>query len=181
MKNKIIFIQLILLIILPNITSARGSEVTIFRKEGGTVKGELVFVRDSSILIEFGTEEQEIGFDEIEEKIYVIKYNEIDKIVIEGKSYFLLGVLAGASIATYIVINDVFEDKSGPYYSHYRDSAISVGDIICILFGGLIGGMIGELLSPGAVIIKPSENTYQKLKSYARYKGREPEYLKKYK
>ena len=183
MKAKLTFILFVAYLIFPNILSAKGAEVEINLYDGKIIYGELLFVRDSSVLIETIKEVSENIFPELEEKVIVINNIDIRRIIILGKSFVFSGALIGALLGgSAIAIGDQIGNSSGSSEGGLiKGYAVSVLGSISLIIGAGIGAIVGSLLSSDDIIIEPYPNLKWKLKPYARYPDEEPEFLKEHK
>ena len=160
---------------------AIGSEVTLLLKDGESISGELLSVRDSSIILceEYSATEEELAIQK-----FPIKNVRTDKIVeceIKGNTYPLwigagIGLVAGTVV--YLLVKDDLKIKIGTSSDDDMDKAASS----CCLVGGLttLPLIIGRGLSTEDMTLTdiPTGYKFLPLKSLARYQSGEPEYLK---
>ncbi|MCK5086508.1 MAG: hypothetical protein KAQ90_03260 [Melioribacteraceae bacterium] len=154
-----------------------GAEVTVLLKDGTEKYGELLSVRDSSIIIckEYSATEEELA--NLTYPILTIPNGEIEKVTMEGHSYVMIGIgagLIGGILIGFLAGGLAFEASDGGY-----EEATSSA-LIVFLAGLIAGGIIGGTSSTDEVVLKdiPHGYDYSGLKPLARYSDNEPEYLK---
>ena len=148
-----------------------GAEITLSLKNETEVYGELLSVRDSTMIIctQYSTTEAELA--NLSYPITAFRNDEIQELTIEGSSYiaegFWIGIFAGTGIG-YAIAKAINE----------------MGGVI-ILIGGtivgiVVGPIVGYLLSTDDVILREIPPSYDMslLKPLSRYPDEEPEYLK---
>jgi len=154
-----------------------GAEITISNKNGTEINGELLSVRDTSIVIcsYIGLSENELAI--INHSIYDIRNSEIKKLTVEGCNYIWtglgIGMAGGAAIGT-------LGGSASETGSSYKGVPTIVFGIIGSLAGTAIGSIVGYLLSTEEFVLQeiPPGNDFSFLKSLARYRDEEPEYLR---
>ena len=160
-----------------NESRANGATVAILLSTGETITGELLSVRDSSIII--STSE---SFDERElESIATIRNQDIETVIIEGESKVLqgmgLGVLIGGGIGALIGLASGDDTQGFIRFSAGEHAAIGA-----VLFGGVgfvIGTIAGIATSTGDKMMEAlMDYDFSSLKTVARFPVGEPEYLR---
>ena len=154
-----------------------GVEITLSLKNGTEYNGELLSIRENSVII---CTEYSATDDELANRIYpiiTIQNSEIKKLKIEGDSFIwvgigygaLGGVLAGALVGYTIAV----EEKS-------FGVEILGGGVIGLIVGAIAGGFVGNANSTDDVLLQdiPPGYDFSLLKPVARYPDEEPEYLK---
>lgn len=156
-----------------------GAEITLSKNNGTEINGELLFVRDTSIIIcpDIALFETELA--RINHPIYNIRNSEIIEITIEGGWYIwsrmgygaLGGALLGAGLAAATYEKSSYMSETG---------AIIIVGVLGTLVGAITGGVVGYTLSSEEFILQeiPPGYDFSFLKSFARYRDEEPEYLK---
>jgi hypothetical protein len=151
-----------------------GAEVILSLKYGEKISGELLSVRDSTMIIctEHSATEEELA--SLKYPITAVRNDEMQEITIEGSDYVWIGLGIGIVVGT------------GIGYAAAKASN-SVGGIIILVGGaivGIIGGpIIGNALSTEEFILQEIPPGYDMtfLKPLARYPDEEPEYLREIK
>ncbi len=158
---------------------AKGARVILALKNARQVTGELLSVRDSSLVISTLKDSDEKDWTTQTGGIVAVDDQEIQKVIIKGNSNiekgmalgFLIGAGAGALIGS----------VSGGGWVPPGTMAVAGG----IVFGGagfVIGSIVGVASSTGDKEIEPLPNhDFPSLKPFARFPAEEPEYLKKIK
>jgi hypothetical protein len=153
-----------------------GAEITISKKNGTEINGELLSVRDNTIIIcqQYSATEEELA--NLTYPIYTIQNKEIQGIVIEGSSYTWAGIgygaLGGALIGAIVGYVIAVEEKS-------FGAEILGGGVIGLIVGAITGGIIGNANSTDDIILSDIPPTFELsfLKILSRYQDEEPEYL----
>jgi len=154
-----------------------GVEVKLSLKNGTEVNGELLSVRDNTLIIckEYSATEGELANRTY--PINTIQNNEIKELIIEGDSYIWAGIgygaLGGALIAAVVGYAIAVEEKS-------FGVEILGGGLIGFIVGAFAGGVVGNANSTNDIILSgiPADYDLSILKPLARYPDEEPEYLK---
>lgn len=156
-----------------------GAEILAFRLNGSQCEGELLSVRQNSIMI--------INSSACKDKtkkwecIDQVEKDDIDKLIIKGNSNIALGFGAGLA-AGLISLAFTLESKPGgitnlPSYK-YSEEVTTWAFLGCVIIGGLIGLITS---TPDEVIDPFSEYDISGLSSYAKFPNGEPQYLKEIK
>ena len=156
------------------------SEVKIYLNNGQEIEGELVSVRDSSVLIAVESEHIPSGLPPPIQGILAINDTLVSHVIVEGSSHVLLGMgvgfvggtfggmvigmLAGSAAAT-----DPVERTFGASFG--GGEGAMVGALTGTLLGGLIGGSASESDIEVSLSV-PSERSA--LKKLARFPDKEP-------
>ena len=165
-----------------------GANIIIRTMDDTKYTGELLGVRDSTILIcpKFGASETELV-----RKIYsvdIIQKRDINLLILRGKKAYLTGMLAGGLIGGLLGTVIGASADIGDENNNFRIIRISreeaiLGSACCLGGTGiLIGGLLGLTGSTEDKIIydsvEPEKIDYEWLKQFCRYIDPEPEYLR---
>jgi hypothetical protein len=157
----------------------KGANVSVYIKDEYEVSGELLSVREKSLLLlNPGCDERLLK----PECINNIKTSEIDKLTIKGNSNVVLGVSLGllASVVVgAIIYQSNYKSSStrwGPPINEEAVVSIGVATAGCIIIGTAIGILTS---TPDEDIKIYSEKDIRGLRSYSRYPEDEPNQLKK--
>ncbi len=154
-----------------------GAKITLSIKNGEKVSGELLSVRDNTMIIctKYSATEEELT--NLTYRITIIQYDEIKKLTIKGDSYIWTGIGYGASggilIGAMVGYTIAVEEKS------FGVEILGLG-VIGLIVGAIAGGIIGNANSTDEIILSDISPKYDMslLKSLSRYPDNEPEYLK---
>ena len=156
-----------------------GSKISIEKINGEIVKGELLSVRQNSILL-LPIYKPESSVIEYIDLVEVFEFNDLNKVTIITESDFgtscliiggtaigggIIGALVGASV-----------ERSGGTEKVLSGAG---GGLIGLLIGLAIGIVINILVTSDEVIDIKQDFDYTMLISYARFQGMEPDYLRK--
>lgn len=155
-----------------------GAEVNFLLNNKTEIEGELLSVRDSSLIIctEYSATEEELANSVY--PVILVRNNEIQEITIEGNSYVWWGIgigyLTGAIIGYLLGQTGATNDNTDQAFSGLG------GGILGGLIGLAAGGGIGYAFSTEEFVLQeiPSGYNFYFLKTLARYPDKEPEYLK---
>ena len=152
-------------------------EVEIILNGGAKLTGEILAVRDSSVVIASpaGLLHEELIAEP--NRVTVLPNSRISSVQVVGSSHTILGLLVGMPIGTLTgcAIGSNHPDDTKDIINGY---ALGGGVQGCLL-GGLAGAAIGYSLKTGSdLLISPSQRDFQILSSVARYPIVEPQYLK---
>jgi len=162
---------------LPRNVNISGAYISAFTSSGIQFKGELLSVRENSLMIfnssACGSNHKQLNCVE------QIQKDNIQKVIVEGNSYVLAGIGAG-SILGLISLAVTLESSKGGFSNIPRfkySEGVTVGAVLgCII----VGGIVGWLASTPEETIEPfSEYDIRGLSVYAKYPDNEPQYLKK--
>ena len=170
-----------------------GARVFIMMSNGAEYTGELLSVRDSvTILCDYyNVRERDLADSNL--TLFVLNNHDIRLIEIRGEGHPFLGIifgsvlggLIGAAIDKGSSENEEKEPKPGEF--HFDLGLNFDGLTGCFLggiFGGLIGGALGNNITDDQAIYMYEYSAgydFTQLNIYSRYKGLEPEYIKKLK
>ncbi|MCH7962869.1 MAG: hypothetical protein IH852_02925 [Bacteroidetes bacterium] len=170
-----------------------GAEVTLSLKDRAEIYGELLSVRDSTLIIctEYSAIEEELAKGVY--PIFSIKGQEIQKITVEGKSEFWESAGYGALIGAAVGVSVGFasgDDESG-YLKLTAGTKALLWSMCLSPIGAITGGIVGAGNSTADVIIHvPPEYDFSSLDTslgsslnsllnqLSRYTEKEPEYLR---
>ena len=167
-----------------------GAEVTLLFENRIEIKGELLSVRDITMVI---CTEHSATENELANRTYPInnvRNAEIQEIIIAGDSYVWTGIgygaLGGAVLLGIIVYATTPEDNNSKG-GYLKDEGIfskggqtATGIILGALVGAIAGGVIGYTVFNDDVVLQefPTGYDFSLLKPLARYPQEEPEYLR---
>lgn len=160
---------------------ATGVGVTLSLNNREYFSGELLSVRDSTIMVcaKYSATEEELANKKY--SINSVPINQIRELKIEGNALPLwigAGISLVASTAVYLIVKDDMNIKLGT--SSEEEVDIAVGS--CCLVGAVIAlpMVIGRaLFTEDALLTEiPAGYKFLPLKSLARYQDEEPEYLR---
>ena len=152
---------------------SQGETVVIYTTDRNKVPGELIFVRGNGILLSKRALWQNADVKKAKEEIIYIAGEKIDSMQINGRSKLLSGLLLGASVgallAALVVSGDDKSDNYGP--------GVEIHYLFDPLLGALVGGIVGILKSTKDRTIPVNINMISELRTFARFKTKEPDYL----
>ena len=154
-----------------------GAEVTLSLQNGKKISGELLSVRDSTMIIctQYSATEWELA--SFTYPITIFWNDEIKEFTIEGGWYVWSGLGIGmlAGTLTGVLVGLAIEEGR-----HAMISAELYLGVIGFIAGTIIGPIVGYLLSTDDVILQEIPPGYDMsfLKPLARYPDEEPEYLR---
>ncbi len=171
-----------------------GAKVYIEMNDGTGYSGELLVVRDSTMIVceEYDAEEQELA-DSVY-AIHVLNNRDIKLIELYVGNYLGIGIVVGSSVGSIIGarIGKTDEPKPPPrdpneWHFDLGFPKINKGAVTGFCLGGaigsLIGGTIGYFITDDDVVYEyadPEEYNFKKLNIYARYVNKEPQYLRRF-
>jgi small nuclear ribonucleoprotein (snRNP)-like protein len=151
----------------------QGTDVAVVLTSGEKIEGELVSVRDSSVLIATRSG-----------GIVPIKDTVVSLVIVKGNSHVLTGMGVGFLVAGTIGAVLGGSGKSNKRYDFaiFFSSDKEEAEFDGFLLGGLIGTVFGGLLGAGASqsdieVSLPVQAERSALKKLARYPDKEPEFL----
>ena len=152
-----------------------GKEITIYQNNGMIISGELLSVRQNSLLLR--NPQCDNDFENIE-CIDKINYTDIDRLVIKGSSYVALGVGLGiaASAIAGVIIGVANSHSSMGFDINPHIGPILGASAILISLGTAIGK---HNSAPDKEFISFTEDDIKGLSAYSRYLYNEPEWLQK--
>jgi len=154
-----------------------GAEVTLLLKDSTEIYGELLSVRDSSVIIctEHSATEKELA--SLKYPINTVRNDEIKELTLEGTNYVLSGLGIGIAAGTGIgVLAGLAVEPSG---QSYISPELALG-VLGFIVGAIVGPIVGYSLSTEEFVLQeiPPGYDFSLLKPLARYPGEEPEYLR---
>lgn len=158
-----------------------GAKVFILMENGKEYSGELLRVRNSSLILceKYGANEDELS--EFDYTLYSIKNQNIKIIELKGENHLIAGLVFGGLIG---ITLGIFVGVAIDYTPFDKPTANAAS--IFLVAGGtgmLIGGIIGGNNTTFDEVIYKYTNSdeydFTQLNIYARYGGDEPEYLRK--
>ncbi|UCH66042.1 MAG: hypothetical protein JSW63_02605 [Ignavibacterium sp.] len=167
-----------------------GAEVIIDLNGGRRYNGELLSVRDSTILLceKYGASEKEL--ENSNNLIRIIKNHDIKLIEVQGESKILQGAAigAGAGVAVGAAIglaagDDEGSSKVGFFRLRYTAEQKALG-CACLLgsLGTIIGLIAGSIESTYDTVVYDymilEDYDFTQLNIFSRYEGDEPDYIK---
>jgi hypothetical protein len=159
-----------------------GAEVTLLLKDGESISGELLSVRDSSVTVcsEYSATEDELI--NLKYPVRNVRTDTILELEIKGNKYPLwigagIGIVAGTVV--YLLVKDDNEEnqESNAFNRAFNENLRTT----CLVVGiAALPIAIGGLLSTDNVTLTeiPPGYKFLPLKSLARYPDIEPEYLR---
>lgn len=143
-----------------------GAEVEIVQFNWEEIGGELLFVRDSALIlcIEYGATEEELANSVY--PVTLVKNNVIKELTFEGSSYVWTGIAVGA--------------LAGSIAGGLTGKEVGYAALLFFPLGIIAGSITGFALSTEEFILYeiPPGYSFNFLKDLSRYKEKEPEYLK---
>ncbi len=166
---------------------AEGREVTLILKDGTAITGELLSVRDSSLVVDVLNRAWEVDVPSHSKGIVVVRNHRVQSAVIKGKSNVLkgmgLGTLIGAGSGAIVGAARGDTPRTFPYggTSTAREKAVA-GAIGLGAVGFLVGTVVGLISSSRDKDVEPLLNQdFSSFRPVARFSEEEPESLKKIK
>ncbi len=165
----------------------RGAEIAVALSDSQTIRGRLLAVRDSEIVVAPDIRQHIKGGTLLKEGIIAVKNNNIQKVYVEGHSRILLG--AGIGFAAGLVMGAVAASGNEPKPTGSRagdalyDAFEPLSKTFYALEGALVGAGVGALLGGAASssdkdIPLLTHRDRLALKLLARYPLNEPEELR---
>ena len=159
-----------------------GAKAYIEMKDGTEYRGELLIVRNSTMIVceEYDADEPELA-DSVYD-IYVLNNSDIKLIELYVGNYLGEGMAVGCLAGGAVGLAAYSESGPDPYgfVGLHNMGVATVGGFV----GGIIGGTIGFISTDYEVVYEyaePNEYDFKQLNVYARYVIGEPEFLKKIK
>jgi len=163
------------------------TKVDILLADGATFTGEILALRDSSIVVAAPAGLAESALMSGTHSIVVLPHRQILSIQTAGSSYVLLGLasgcvagcLVGAAIGSGKEVEQKQNDTFGCEKNSEEVNNTSTGAVIGSLVGALVGLGVGNAASTkGQVLVSAAQRDFNALKGVTRYPATEPEYLK---
>ena len=155
-----------------------GSKISIEKINGEIVKGELLSVRQNSILL-LPIYKPESSVIEYIDLVEVFEFNDLNKVTIITESDFGTSCLIIGGTAIGVGIIGALVGASTERGSTEKFLSGAGGCLIGLLVGLAIGIVINILVTSDEVIDIKQDFDYTMLISYARFQGMEPDYLRK--
>jgi small nuclear ribonucleoprotein (snRNP)-like protein len=154
-----------------------GAEVTLSLKDKKEIKGELLSVSDSMLIICTKHSATDLEITNVVYPTVIIRNNDIKSLTLKGNNFTWLGLAIGSVTFTGIGIWMGLEFNKG---MDTEGSEVGFG-ILGLLVGAAVGGIVGYFLSTDDVILFeiPPDYNFSLLNPLTRYKDEEPEYLSK--
>ena len=161
-----------------------GAKVFILMNNGEEYTGELLIVRDSTMLLCKEYEASEEDLTDLVHPFYSLQNQDIKQIELMGENHLIAGLvfggLAGFIVTAVIAIGIALSSQN---------SSGGAEAIVILLIGGGIGMLIGSTIGGSNTTYdevvfdsaNPGEFDFTKLNIYSRYGGKEPNYLKEIK
>ena len=181
-RSQSAWIALLSLLLCIQSASAGGRRITIMLRSGQEVKGELLSVREKSLVVTKVNDVSDWELTDHPEFIAAVSGQDIQKVIIKGKSHVLggmgIGLLAG-TLGGVIIGGSAGKTDNTTVNSISQPMFAAGGAVIFGLGGLLVGALIGGASSKGGEEI--NADSLQDLfyfRQYARYQENEPEFLK---
>ncbi len=184
MLRKVLYAYLFLAVCIPTgKLISQGAEVILFLIDTRQIKGELLFVGDSSILLSMNQGLSDNLLASKNSPIVVEKNREIVAVQVSGKSYILRGAGIGllAGIASGGSIGLASGNDPPGFLSMTAGDKAAIGGVLLGGVGLIVGTIAGIASSTNDAKVGPLPgNDFSALKSYARYPAQEPIFLKSF-
>ena len=181
--SQVARIAILSLLLCVQSASAGGRGITILLRNGQEVKGELLSAREKSLLVSNLDNAKDWQLAEHPEFIQVVSYQDIQKVILKGKSHVLVGMgigLLAGTLGGAIIGGIAFTDDTDPEFNQVTRP---FGAMVLGTVGGLSGLIIGALVGGAGSRGDRKINTERLqdlfyFRQYARYQENEPEFLK---
>ena len=155
----------------PSSLFGQGSPVTIEYKDGQTAKGELLSVRDGSIVVSIEDPVPMYEHAAITRTIKIIKNDDIHVLSVKARK-----TIPGSTYGFFLGVAVIILPAS------FQDDVFWFGALVYGVLAGLVGMVIGGWLFPSSddeiVFNLQSDDDLIALRQYARYRYMEPDDLK---
>ncbi len=162
-------------------------EVEITMTNGPKFHGEILSVRDSSIVVanQAGLSQEELMRHPL--RISVLPFREVQSVETAGSSNTVLGLFAGMAIGCVggyaIGASEPVEQKKDDVLGCGAAAEKGSNEMTGAALGGLAGGAVGAIIGAGSstnssVLFSPAQPDFTILKNVARYPAVEPDFLK---
>jgi len=158
----------------------RGANVMVTLNDGGSVEGEVLSVRDTAVTISTAEDESEDFLVKHPEVITIVRYQDVQKMIIRGESKLGAGMGKGFLIGagTGALIGLASGGSTGGIVHISGPEMALIGGLGLRAVGFFIGTIAGIASSTSDREIVPQSNEdFRSLKMLARYLGNEPEFL----
>lgn len=164
-----------------------GPEVSVMLASGEKYNGEILAVRDSSVVFStvHGATKDELAA--ARGTIRILAHSEILTLGVPGSSNFWLGSVLGCATGGLIgywignsqeVKEQKSNDCSGNHFACEKEANAIGGSLIGACAGTGIGALVGSGIKDKIDLISPQNRDFSVLKGLARYKKEEPEFLR---
>ncbi len=188
-RQRLFILLVLLLFALASTASelfASGRGIQLLMKDSSSVGGEILFVRDSELLLskQLGASKKELERDS--SLIAVIRFRDIRGGVLAGNRHILdgagIGAAAGAVVGGFIGSASVHEDPSGSSEQAWEKWGTTIaGGFLGLISGLAIGFIVGANIVTGEQAIDIADPVQvELLRAEARYTDEEPEFLRKF-
>lgn len=154
---------------LPLCSPAAG--VTVFMLSGRSMEGDLLAVREDSVLLDIGGGYR-MWEKEHRPNVVVLPFESLDHVVVEGSSYLWYGALGGLALG--IFVGEAADSSDGQWGDLGKPWRIVGGGLGGLLVGSIIGATI---TSPDSTVTSLSPGGFSGLKGFAIY-DEEPAFLR---
>jgi hypothetical protein len=158
-------------------------EAVFTLQNGGIIKGEVLSVRDSSIVVSMvlGGSEAELSY--AEQAWRVITAHDLRSVVIPGKSHLVKGAGVGGVAGLVLGCATWQQKEAGSFEDFFADvtgASLAGRAATFALVGCVAGGIVGAAISrPDRTVYAAPASSLESIRALARYKTEEPEFLKK--
>ena len=164
-----------------------GAKVFILMNNGEEYTGELLIVRDSTMLLCKEYEASEEDLTDLVHPFYSLQNQDIKQIELMGENHLIAGIVFGAlgGAAAGLMLGIALAYSSSSSSSETRFGYFATGFLIAVGIGILVGGATGASNTTYDEVVyeysNPEEYDFTNLNIYSRYGGKEPNYLKEIK
>jgi hypothetical protein len=159
-----------------------GAKVLIIMNNGEEYTGELLRVRDSTIILCKEYEASEEDLSDLVYPFYSLQNEDIKQIKLKGENHLVGGIVFGSlgGIVAGLMLGTAI--AYGSSNSETSFTSATAGFLIAVGIGILIGSTIGTSNTTYDEVVYeyayPEEYDFTKLNIYSRYGSKEPTYLK---
>jgi hypothetical protein len=183
MHNKLLVTTVGLLLGFPtDCILAQGADVVLLFKTGEEISGELLEVRDSSLMISTLEDASEKDLSTHSAGIIAVRNERIFHVVIKGKSNMLKGMGIGTAVGGGLgaLIGFASGDDPPGFLSFTASEKAGAGAIVLGGLGFLVGTVAGIASSSSDKLVEPlMNNDFSSLKPLAGYPDKEPKFLER--
>lgn len=170
--------------LLPIALFGQGKGVKVLLNNGQEIEGELLSVRDSSLVISTLEDSDIKDLSTQTAGLIAVRNQDIFHVILKGRSNILkgmgLGTLIGGGFGGFLGLASG-DDPPG-WFSFTAGEKAAMGAIAFGAVGFLVGTIAGVASSSGDEIVEPLLNQdFSSLRPIARFPDKEPEFLKKIK
>ena len=168
--------RIVLCVIAFAVSVAQATDVVVELRDGSTVKGDLLAVRDSTLIVAVK------GYRPMWDKkhipdVAVVRFDSVRFVKVKGDSYGLegagLGLVAGVVVGGLISSNS---PKKGWFHIDYEPVVGGLAAAAGLVIGSVVGSSIS---SPATFISDTTRGGFLELKKFSRYVDGEPDWLEK--